>query len=93
MGPEEVETGIEPDSPHVCGAIPVLRSRSVLRVARSRWQAGRGFDGRRMARPSSARFRPKRKSPDQIALCRGFICLALAISTREMNLERVKVPR
>jgi len=75
MGPEIGGTGMEPDSPHVYGAIPVLRSRSVLPVARSRWQAGRGLDGRRMARPSSARFRPKRKSPDQIALCRGLICL------------------
>src|SRR5690606_1411736 len=42
-------------------------SRSVLPVARSRWQAGRGLDGRRMARPLSARFRPKRKNPDAMA--------------------------
>lgn len=32
MGRKLVEAGIEPDSPHVYGAIPVVRSRSVLRV-------------------------------------------------------------
>jgi hypothetical protein len=35
--------GIEPDSPSVLGAILVIESRSVLRVARSRSQAGRGL--------------------------------------------------
>jgi len=44
MGRKLVESGIEPDSPHVYGAILVTESRSVLPMARSRWQAGRGLD-------------------------------------------------